>query len=96
MNRFKKDLAAAGLEPEELILFGSRARGDNLKNSDYDVVVISEKFEGVKFPRRLMQIEEAWMGTEPIEPLAYTPEEYVQMGKKSYVVAAAQREGVAY
>ena len=96
MQRFKKDMVKAGIAPQMVILFGSRARGDSLKNSDYDVIVVSDKFKGVSFPRRLMEIEESWTGAEPIEPLAYTPEEFEGMQKKSYVVAAAIKEGTSY
>jgi predicted nucleotidyltransferase len=30
-------------DPQQIILFGSRARGDNRPNSDYDVLVVTEK-----------------------------------------------------
>jgi uncharacterized protein len=96
LSDFRRDLESAGIRPEKMILFGSRARGDALKNSDYDVVVISEVFKGVPFPRRLMDIEDAYNGIQPIESLAYTPQEYEIMKKKSYVVAAASKEGVGF
>lgn len=38
--RFKEDMKKAGIKPEKIILFGSRARGEELKNSDYDVLNI--------------------------------------------------------
>jgi len=94
MKEFRRDVEAAGLSPEKIILFGSRARGDALKNSDYDVIVVSNKFKDVPFPKRLMDIEEAYTGKEPIESLAYTPDEFERMKKQSYVVAAAVKEGV--
>jgi len=30
--------------PEELILFGNRTRGDHLKDSDYDIILVSRRF----------------------------------------------------
>jgi predicted nucleotidyltransferase len=95
LTRFKKDMEKAGIKAEKIILFGSRARGDELKTSDYDIIVVSESFEGVPFPRRLMDIEENYSGNEPIEVLAYTPNEFESMKKKSYVVKGAVEEGVS-
>jgi hypothetical protein len=33
--------------PEKIILFGSRAKGDDWKRSDYDFIIVSSKFEGM-------------------------------------------------
>lgn len=35
--------------PEKIILFGSRVRGDHLKDSDFDLIVISDKFRNINF-----------------------------------------------
>jgi len=37
--------------PGMIIVFGSRARGDYLKESDYDIIIVSEKFRGINFVR---------------------------------------------
>jgi predicted nucleotidyltransferase len=34
------------------ILFGSRARGDALEDSDWDLIIISDEFKGMPFPER--------------------------------------------
>jgi predicted nucleotidyltransferase len=39
--------------PERVILFGSRARGDHLQDSDYDIIVVSRHFEDSHFLDRL-------------------------------------------
>ena len=36
-------LLADGLNPRAIILFGSRARGTNRPDSDYDLLVLSER-----------------------------------------------------
>jgi len=41
--------------PAVIILFGSRARGEELKHSDYDLIVVSRKFEGMPFLERLFE-----------------------------------------
>jgi len=44
--------------PEAMILFGSRARDEHLKQSDYDLIIISKKFEGIHFLERIYQLLE--------------------------------------
>jgi len=62
---------------EEAILYGSRARGDNLKSSDVDMILISPRFEGIRFIERLPPLHRAWHIPELFpEVLAYTPEEF--------------------
>ena len=39
-------LLAASLHPRAIILFGSRARGTNRVDSDYDLLVVSEQLRG--------------------------------------------------
>jgi len=41
-------------EPKLILLFGSRARGEELKKSDYDLIVVSEKFRGGVLPREAL------------------------------------------
>ena len=36
--------------PEKIILFGSRAKKDHLKDSDYDIIVVSKKFQFCRNP----------------------------------------------
>jgi len=42
-----------------IYLFGSRARGDNSENSDYDFYVILGQIRGLKFCGLLRELEEA-------------------------------------
>jgi predicted nucleotidyltransferase len=43
-----KTLDEMGISAKQIILFGSRARGDYSKNSDYDFLIITEKTFGLK------------------------------------------------
>jgi len=45
------DIIVQVADPDKIILFGSRARGDNKKDSDYDICVIvqtPDKFDELK------------------------------------------------
>ncbi len=38
------------------ILFGSRARGDYLKESDFDLILVSDDFGDIPFPERASRL----------------------------------------
>jgi predicted nucleotidyltransferase len=79
---------------DRLVLFGSRARGDDIAGSDYDFIVVSRAFEGVPFIRRIYMTADVWGRTENLEALCYTPEELDSKSKEIGVVREALREGV--
>lgn len=81
-------------KPEEVILFGSRARDDYLKESDFDIIVVSSSFKGVHFLDRLAMLFELWDYDYDLDILAYTPEEYEEKKGKIGVVNEALKEGI--
>ena len=80
-------------KPEKVILFGSRARGDALKNSDWDFLIVSKAFEGVLFVKRLEAVYEFWNVKQRADILCYTPEEFEKKRKEISVVRKAVKEG---
>ncbi|WP_459941644.1 nucleotidyltransferase domain-containing protein [Deferrisoma palaeochoriense] len=64
-------------DPEKILLFGSRARGDDDPESDVDLVVVyrTEK----RFLDRLAELYVAWDLPVAVDILAYTPEEFAQL-----------------
>ncbi len=78
----------------EAILFGSRARGDALETSDVDLIVISEKFKGVPFPRRLVMLQEQWRSPLFLQAIPYTPEEFRRLSGESSLLKRALSEGI--
>ena len=79
---------------EKVILFGSRARGDWLKESDYDFVVVSRQFSDVPFIRRPVPLYEHWHAWPGVELLCYTPEEFERKRRQISIVREAVREGI--
>lgn len=55
------------------MLFGSRAKGDYLEDSDVDLLVVSQDFEGKPFYERILAIERELRGEA--EVFCYTPSE---------------------
>lgn len=83
------------MDVEELVLFGSRARGTADAHADVDLAVVSQGFEGMSFVERqgLVRplIREA-LGVVPLDAVCYTPEEF-EAGKDGFLPAVIERDG---
>ncbi|SCG85404.1 nucleotidyltransferase domain-containing protein [Methanobacterium congolense] len=80
--------------PEVFILFGSRARGDYLKESDYDFIIVSRKFEGIHFLERIYRVLELWDYDWDVDILPYTPEEFSVKKDQIGIVNEAVKQGI--
>lgn len=79
---------------DRMILFGSRARGDNFKESDFDFVLVSEDFKNLHFLKRMAKILCYWDYPYDLEALCYTNEEFDKLKKQTTIVQLAMEEGV--
>ena len=79
---------------QKVILFGSRARGDWLEESDYDFIVVSSQFDGMHFVERPVSLYKHWKGHPGVELLCYTPEEFERKRRQISIVREAVREGI--
>ncbi len=61
-----------------VVVSGSRARGEALEESDYDLLVISPDFGALSVPDRAVLLLEAWPGRVALEPVALIPEEFAR------------------
>ncbi len=64
------------LQPKAVILFGSRARGNAMKESDYDIVVIAEY--KVEYFARVAQVLRL-KPPLPLDVFYYTPSEFEEI-----------------
>ena len=92
LNEFLKKLNEK-FEPEVVILFGSRARGQEWKRSDYDFIIVSKSFKGMHWLDRISEVVKLWEPMIDIDVLPYTPEEFEEKKKNSSTVRTALREG---
>ena len=93
IEEIKKFMRRVGVE--QAILYGSRARGDNLKSSDVDMILISPRFEGIRFIDRLPPLHGAWHIPQLFpEVLAYTPEEFEAAQDYLGIEREAERTGI--
>ncbi len=87
LRRIKK------LDPELVLLFGSRAAGKNMENSDYDIAIISRIFEGMHPLKRMELLYSFWDFETRADLLAYTPEEFEKLKKRIGIVREIARKG---
>lgn len=80
--------------PIRVLVFGSRANGYPLKESDLDLLAVSKSFQGVPFIQRAPQLLWSLQVPFPIEVLCYTPEEYERKREEIGIVKVASEEGL--
>ena len=81
---------------EQMLLFGSRAKGKSTPKSDVDIIVVSPDFRKEKFALRPISFYEGWDLEYPADILCYTPEEIKKKKRKSWgVVQEAFKEGIS-
>lgn len=79
------DLLVREIEPDQIILFGSRARGDNDERSDYDICVLKT---GVAHRRNLAkQIYRSLYDFDlPVDVIVETPERYAELKNNRFLI----------
>jgi len=80
---------------EQMILYGSRARGDYLKQSDVDVIVVSDAYASVPFLERIYQTSKYWRWNLPLEVFCYTPDEFKMKKKENSYMKIILNEGIS-
>ncbi|OGS49661.1 MAG: hypothetical protein A3K65_06840 [Euryarchaeota archaeon RBG_16_68_12] len=83
------------LHPQVVLLFGSRARGDHRPDSDYDLLVVSNRFRRVPWVQRAALVTVLWDLPLDVEPICLTPAEYRRRRNEISIIGEAVREGVA-
>lgn len=78
IKQFTMELQARGINPEQVILYGSQASGASTESSDIDVLVISKGFAGKSYWERIEVLTDAIYAVyAPVEAVAMTPEEWL-------------------
>ncbi|HZV47233.1 MAG TPA: nucleotidyltransferase domain-containing protein [Thermodesulfovibrionales bacterium] len=76
ISRYAVELEKLGITSQRILLYGSYAKRIAREDSDIDLLLISERFEGMNIRERLELLGiAAGKVFEPIEAFGYTPEE---------------------
>ena len=77
VGRFHQEMEARGIKRLKIILYGSYTDASNSKESDIDIVAISEDFTGMGYWERIdIMADVIYEIFAPIEAVAMTPEEW--------------------
>lgn len=81
-------------QPEKVILFGSRGRGDGRPNSDFDLLVIKESTEPSYRRDAPLHVALADLPVE-VDVMVYTPEEVAEWAQvpQAFVTPATREAG---
>ncbi len=80
--------------PNTIILFGSRARGDHLEESDFDLIVVSDKFKNINFRDRISKAYGLWDKKQNLDVICYTNKEFESKKNQMGIVRTAVQEGI--
>jgi predicted nucleotidyltransferase len=97
LKRFREDLLPVIVRefaPERVIAFGSRVRGQPLRTSDLDIIVVGGAFENVPWLDRSVIVQEAIGAPFAMDILCYTPDEFRRKVREFGIVQTAAGEGL--
>ena len=94
VEKVKKLVKNLGFKVNEAYLFGSRAKGNALKTSDVDVILVSEGFASMNWFERMTFAYRKWPFKESLEPLCYTLKEFEKKRSELGIVMDAVNTGV--
>ncbi len=80
--------------PQHLIVFGSRVNGSARPDSDIDLIVVSDTFEGIPFFERSRRFNGQIPWHLRVDAWCYTVKEFEQLRRQIGIVADACREGL--
>ncbi len=80
---------------QRALLTGSWATGSYLEDSDVDLIVVSDDFEEMSLPERLVYLQKSWKNTLPLEAFGYTTTEFRKLRRNSSYVKDAVRHGLS-
>jgi predicted nucleotidyltransferase len=89
LKRLKRELGVV-----EVYIFGSRAYGNPLLESDLDMIVVSEEFGKRSFIENMELLSRMWDGSFTVEMFPYTPEQLKKYAERKTVVSEALRKGI--
>ncbi|MGH9339595.1 MAG: nucleotidyltransferase domain-containing protein [Acidobacteriota bacterium] len=92
-----RDKLSGEIRVTKVWLFGSRARGREKADSDYDIAVISNDFRGMAFADRqrlVRPVIREVIGIQPLDVACYTEDEY-ENGKTAFLAKIIEEEGIA-
>lgn len=80
--------------PQGLWFFGSRVTDRATADSDIDMILVSDKFKGIKFINRMGTFLKQFDFSRHIDAICYTPEEFEKKKNEIGFIGEAARNGI--
>jgi len=90
--QYKKEVLPAIIRffsPVKVMISGSRVKGTATKDSDIDVIIVSESFTGIPFVRRMSLVMKSARFKKHVDYFCYTPEEFERLKNTSSILRDA-------
>ena len=95
IKEYQQKLESSGVRVKKIIIYGSHASGKPGKDSDIDLVVISDDFKNMDLWERLCLLGRARIGIKrPMEILGFTEEELAAQPIGSFIGDEVKPKGV--
>ena len=78
---------------KKVVVFGSSVKGEFREDSDIDLIVISDEFEGVSPLKRPVKLYLEWDLDYPVDFFCYTTKEFEKLEKRPSLVREALKKG---
>ncbi len=91
--RFKND-ASKDIKIKQLLFFGSRAVGRPHRDSDIDLVIVSDNFKKIKPFKRAIKLYDYWNLDFPVDFLCLTPQEFEKKKREVGIIQEAVKKGI--
>lgn len=92
-RKIKQYLNSLPIEVKFAILFGSTIRNNRLRESDIDLIIVSNDFKEVPFEKRVLMLQKHWKCSAALEAFGFTEEEFERLKSKSIVIQEAVEKG---
>jgi predicted nucleotidyltransferase len=81
-------------DPNKVIMFGSRVSGKAKRNSDLDIIMVSDYFVNIPFIKRMSIALKKVAFPKHIDYICYTPKEYKKMKNESSIIMDALKNSI--
>ena len=95
IKKYKQKLEASGIRVKKIFLYGSHVTGNARKDSDIDLVVVSDDFESMDLWERLCLLGRARIGIKkPMEILGLTEKEFSAEHSGTFIGDEVKSKGI--
>ncbi len=96
IKEYEKRLESLGIKVQKSVVFGSQRRGNAMRSSDIDLLIVSDDFTDMDLWDRLCLLGRARVGIrKPMEILGLTEDEFSREGKGTFIGDEVKANGVA-